>query len=67
MNDTNGLIEQKVNDLTESLYRTTDVLSSADRMIDHYCDLSREQEHEIARVNQKFLILSTTKLFLIQF
>ena len=47
MDDT---IERKVTDLTQSLYRTTDVLSSADRMIDHYRDLNREQEHEIARV-----------------
>ena len=53
-NDANGLIEQKVTDLTESLYRTTDVLSTADRMIDHYRDLNREQEHEIARVNTRF-------------
>lgn len=53
MDDT---IEQKVTDLTQSLYRTTDVLSSADRMIDHYRDLNREQEHEIARV--KLLVFS---------
>lgn len=43
-------IVDKLDDLTSSLHRTTDVLSSADRMIDHYRDLNREQEHEIARV-----------------
>ena len=50
MDNTNEFIAQKVTDLTDSLYRTTDVLTSADRMIDHYRDLNREQEHEIAKV-----------------
>ena len=66
MDDTNGLITQKVTDLTESLYRTTDVLSSADRMIDHYRDLNREQEHEIARVYTVVFFYSNNTLFFIQ-
>jgi hypothetical protein len=50
-------ISEKITDLTESLYRTTDVLSSADRMIDHYRDLNREQEHEIARVCTVYILV----------
>ena len=49
----NEMLANKISDLTESLCRTTDVLSSADRMIDHYRDLNREHEHEIARVSLK--------------
>lgn len=51
-------LAHKISDLTESLTRTTDVLSSADRMIDHYRDLNSEHEHVIARVN----ILCTVKV-----
>ncbi|XP_057303242.1 kinectin-like isoform X1 [Hydractinia symbiolongicarpus] len=56
-------IVDKLDDLTSSLHRTTDVLSSADRMIDHYRDLNREQEHEIARLHIDLHKLSSDKRF----
>ena len=43
---------EKIDDLTESLTRTTDVLSSADRMIDHYRNLNCEQEYVIAKLKE---------------
>ena len=46
----NGEVTDRISDLTESLNRTTEILSTADRMMDHYRNLNREQEFEIARV-----------------
>lgn len=51
MDDRQNAFASKLNDLTYSLNLTTDVLSTADRMIDHYKDRNREQENEIARVS----------------
>lgn len=51
MDDHQNAFASKLNDLTYSLNRTTDVLSTADRMIDHYKDQNREQESEITRVS----------------
>ena len=51
MDDHQNAFASKLNDLTYSLNRTTDVLSTADHMIDHYKDQNREQENEIARVS----------------
>ena len=62
MENGEGRMSEKISDLTESLYRTTDVLSSADRMIDHYRGLNKEQEHEIARVRIFFFPLPKPKV-----
>eukprot|EP00794_Sanderia_malayensis_P017608 gene17608-19361_t len=43
----------KVDELAASLHATTDVLSTADRMLGHYRDMNREQDIEIARLNQE--------------
>lgn len=45
-----GHLAGKVDELAASLHATTDVLSTADRMLGHYRDLNREQDFEIARV-----------------
>ncbi len=42
----------KVDELAASLHATTDVLSTADRMLGHYRDLNREQDAEISRVSK---------------
>ena len=44
-------IAEKVEGLASSLSATTDVLSTAERMMDHYRDLNRDQEREIALVS----------------
>ncbi len=46
----------KVDELAASLHATTDVLSTADRMLGHYRDLNREQDAEISRVSKLNLI-----------
>lgn len=61
----NEVLANKISDLTESLHRTTDVLSSADRMIDHYKDLNCEHEHEIARVSFTFNVVWKYNLMII--
>ena len=43
---------EKIEDLTQSLSRTSDVLSTADRMIDHYRNLNTEQEYVIAKLKE---------------
>lgn len=40
----------KVEDLAASLQATTEVLSTADRMLEHYRDINVEQDEEIAKV-----------------
>ena len=40
----------KVDELAASLNATTEVLSTADHMLDHYRDLNKDQDIEIARV-----------------
>ncbi|XP_065656560.1 trichohyalin isoform X2 [Hydra vulgaris] len=47
-----GDVTDRIGDLTESLNRTTEILSTADRMMDHYRNLNREQEFEIARLQE---------------
>ena len=56
-NQNDILLADKIEDLTHSLHRTTDVLSTADRMLDHYRNLNQEQEHEIARVRKVYSYL----------
>ena len=41
---------EKVEDLAASLQATTEVLSTADRMLEHYRDINVEQDEEIAKV-----------------
>ena len=43
----------KVDELAASLHATSEVLSTADNMLEHYRDLNREQDVEIARVSQQ--------------
>ena len=40
----------KVDDLAASLHATSEVLTTADHMLEHYRDLNKEQDAEIARV-----------------
>ena len=42
----------KVDELAASLNVTSEVLTTADHMIEHYRDLNKEQDAEIARVCQ---------------
>jgi len=41
----------KVDDLAASLHATSEVLTTADHMLEHYRDLNKEQDAEIARLN----------------
>ncbi|XP_065051751.1 centrosomal protein of 128 kDa-like isoform X2 [Rhopilema esculentum] len=43
----------KVDELAASLHATSEVLSTADNMLEHYRDLNREQDVEIARLNDE--------------
>ena len=43
-------VAEKVEDLAASLQATTEVLSTADRMLEHYRDINVEQDEEIAKV-----------------
>jgi len=62
MAERNHSITNKIEELTGSLNRTTDVLSTADRMIDHYKDLNKEQEYEITRLqNDLYRVNSSYK------
>ena len=45
-----GVVAEKVEDLAASLQATTEVLSTADRMLEHYRDINVEQDEEIAKV-----------------
>ena len=45
-----GVVADKVDDLAASLQATTEVLSTADRMLEHYRDINVEQDEEIAKV-----------------
>lgn len=45
-----GAVAEKVEDLAASLQATTEVLSTADRMLEHYRDINVEQDEEIAKV-----------------
>lgn len=45
-----GMVVDKVEDLAASLQATTEVLSTADRMLEHYRDINVEQDEEIAKV-----------------
>ena len=47
---TGGMVVDKVEDLAASLQATTEVLSTADRMLEHYRDINVEQDEEIAKV-----------------
>ena len=44
------MVADKVEDLAASLQATTEVLSTADRMLEHYRDINVEQDEEIAKV-----------------
>ena len=44
------MVVDKVEDLAASLQATTEVLSTADRMLEHYRDINVEQDEEIAKV-----------------
>ena len=43
----------KVDELAASLNATSEVLTTADHMLEHYRDLNKEQDAEIARVSQQ--------------
>ena len=45
-----GVVAEKVEDLAASLQATTEVLSTADRMLEHYRDINVEQDEEIGKV-----------------
>ncbi|XP_066016401.1 centrosomal protein of 128 kDa isoform X5 [Pocillopora verrucosa] len=45
-----GVVAEKVEDLAASLQATTEVLSTADRMLEHYRDINVEQDEEIAKL-----------------
>lgn len=45
-----GVVADKVDDLAASLQATTEVLSTADRMLEHYRDINVEQDEEIAKL-----------------
>jgi len=45
-----GVVADKVEDLAASLQATTEVLSTADRMLEHYRDINVEQDEEIAKL-----------------
>ncbi|KAM7440247.1 hypothetical protein ABFA07_010550 [Porites harrisoni] len=47
---TGGMVVDKVEDLAASLQATTEVLSTADRMLEHYRDINVEQDEEIAKL-----------------
>lgn len=51
MNTSDHMVDQ-IEDLTQSLNRTSDVLLTADRMIDHYRNLNTEQETVIAKLKE---------------
>lgn len=44
------MVVDKVEDLAASLQATTEVLSTADRMLEHYRDINVEQDEEIAKL-----------------
>ena len=46
----NGHVAKRVEDLAASLQATSEVLSTADRMLEHYRDINVEQDDEIAKV-----------------
>lgn len=43
-------VADKVDDLAASLHATSEVLSTADRMLEHYRDINVEQDEEIIKV-----------------
>lgn len=43
-------VADKVEDLAASLQATSEVLSTADRMLEHYRDINVEQDEEIVKV-----------------
>ena len=43
-------VADKVEDLAASLHATSEVLSTADRMLEHYRDINVEQDDEIVKV-----------------
>jgi hypothetical protein len=42
----------KVQDLTTSLRATSEVLTTADRMLEHYRNINNDQDEEIRRVRK---------------
>ena len=52
-------VAEKVEDLAASLQATTEVLSTADRMLEHYRDINVEQDEEIEKVRSKTTATNT--------
>lgn len=46
-----GHVAERVEDLAASLQATSEVLSTADRMLEHYRDINVEQDDEITKVH----------------
>lgn len=57
-----GVVADKVEDLAASLQATTEVLSTADRMLDHYRDINVEQDEEIAKVCPELSVTSLSSI-----
>lgn len=63
MSGTGVHVADKVDDLTASLQATSEVLSTADRMLEHYRDINVEQDDEIVKVCALICVLKFTLEF----
>ena len=58
-----GDAHDKVEELTTSLKATSEVLTTADRMLEHYKQINTDQDDEIQRVTQIFLLYVLSQAF----